>query len=119
MGPTLANPPEYITAADIVALLPLVAGRSWRFDSIRGIRDRAGFCPICALTHELGLTPEANKTSAWHSIGTLLGRPLATQERSEVTGFVNAVDAIFHIQGLSPLRDEITAALGMPPGALP
>ena len=55
-----------MNAHDWIDLLPLVAHRGWEIDAVGYVRDRDGFCPICALANEVDSSFKL-QTYFWHA----------------------------------------------------
>ena len=91
-----------ITAQDILDLLPIVANRGWRLYG-SAIRDKDGFCPICALLNEThGTRWEILPGSAWQDAEL----PEASQAISIIA---NAADWPSHT-----MRSALMVALDIP-----
>lgn len=91
------------TWQEILDLLPIIAHRGWTVDhedvpGLNFIRDRDGFCPLCALANEID-PKSTEKTMYWEtSLGEALTHPTLAA----------AADYAGH-----SLRAELEVALGM------
>lgn len=50
------------SSEEILSLLPIVQHRKWKVSSEGLIRDKKGYCPLCALAEEVGMNPLKEKT---------------------------------------------------------
>lgn len=57
---------EFVTAQQIIDLLPIVAERDWRLRD-GAIRDSDNFCPVCALVQEIDPS-SPYKLFAWQAL---------------------------------------------------
>jgi len=85
-----------ITTQALEELMPLVAHRDFSYVLGRGLRDKDGFCPVCALVDEI-VGWQGDKTDAWWAARCLLDRRtgfnmLPSDVYIAVTNIVTAAD---------------------------
>lgn len=79
------------TKQDILDLLPIVAYRGWKLNFAGAIRDKKGYCPVCALVDEIDHSiGEFRHTLAWTSMAMLTGENI--EKLSGVSEIVDSAD---------------------------
>lgn len=83
---------EVITTAQLEALMPIVAHRGFRYVEERGLRDKRGYCPVCALVDEIAGW-RGDKTDAWWALDCLVGN--GNIAPCAVSNIVSAADTVY------------------------
>lgn len=86
------------TLEEILDLLPIAADRGWTINSSAEIRDENGFCPLCALAHEID--PRVTETIFYWN---LLAGAVDNDDVAEAADY----------SGRNGVRDRLKIALGL------
>ena len=92
-----------ITPDTLIDLMPIIANRGWRVDRDIFIRDRQGFCPICAIVEEITQEDATWRLAAHAAMGSI-----DADDYDSVESVANAADRPNHW-----LRERLMLALGV------